>query len=185
MIPYDFFMQGKTWNMGYGDRLALITTACKNTSTKDSAIILVETHIVNSYEEAIELCTHYIKIGSEGIILKERSAPWEDRRSKYCLKMKALISGDFRCVGIQHGNYGTKYEDGIGALICESDDGEIQFKVGTGLTDADRFRPYSDYIGKVLEVEYNEVIKSKGSKKKSLFLPVFKQIRLDKDTTNV
>ena len=41
-----------------------------------------------------------------------------------------------------------------------------------------------EYIGKIIEVCYNSVIGSKGKDTKSLFLPVFKSIRLDKTVAN-
>jgi hypothetical protein len=40
-------------------------------------------------------------------------------------------------------------------------------------------------LGKIAAVKYNEVITSKGKDTKSLFLPVFLEIREDKDTADI
>jgi hypothetical protein len=37
-----------------------------------------------------------------------------------------------------------------------------------------------DIVGKIITVKYNEVIQDKNKDKKSLFLPIFEEIRLDK-----
>ena len=41
-----------------------------------------------------------------------------------------------------------------------------------------------DFLGKIVEVKYNDIIKSKGKDEISLFLPRFIKIRDDKDQAN-
>ena len=71
-------------------------------------------------------------------------------------------------------------------MICETDDGLIQTKVGTGFSDEQRKLYTKDFvIGKIVELEYNMRIESKREDKvDSLFLPRFIELREDKDTTN-
>ena len=60
--------------------------------------------------------------------------------------------------------------------------GCLKVKVGTGLTDKDRDKPFNYYTGKVIEIQYNEFIKSKSKSIDSLFLPRFIEVREDKNT---
>jgi DNA ligase-1 len=98
------------------------------------------------------------------------------------VKLKAEESADLICVGVEKG--AGKYANMIGNLICETSDGLLNTGVGTGLKDEDRSKDPSEFIGKIIEVAYNEVISSKGRDTKSLFLPVYKQIRFDKNVAN-
>ena len=41
-----------------------------------------------------------------------------------------------------------------------------------------------DFLGKIVEVKYNDIIKSKGKDEMSLFLPRFIKLRDDKDQAN-
>lgn len=120
--------------------------------------------------------------GQEGAIIKVANAPWEDARSKNYVKLKAVNDIDARCVGWERGE--GKNANKIGNLICETEDGLVRFNVGTGLSDKDRERDPNDFVGAILECTYNEVITAKGRDTKSLFLPVYKQIRLDKTKAN-
>jgi ATP-dependent DNA ligase len=74
-----------------------------------------------------------------------------------------------------------KYEGMLGALVCESEDGIIKVKVGSGFNDEDRKKiKKQDVLGKVVAVKYNARIRSKHEDE-SLFLPIFVEIREDKD----
>ena len=42
-----------------------------------------------------------------------------------------------------------------------------------------------DIVGKIITVKYNEVIQDKKKDKKSLFLPIFVEIRLDKTKADI
>lgn len=122
--------------------------------------------------------------GEEGAIIKVADSLWEDKRSKGMVKLKADETADLICVGWEKGT--GKNANKIGNLILQTSDGLLETGCGTGLSDADRERNPEDYLGKIIETGYNEVIASKDPKKttKSLFLPVFKQIRYDKNVAN-
>ena len=65
--------------------------------------------------------------------------------------------------------------------MLESKCGKIKVSVGSGMTDKDRELPIDYYIGKVIELQYNELIQSKSKDTYSLFLPIFIEVREKKD----
>lgn len=144
----------------------------------NSKISIVESKVANSLEEAEAIFQEYLSQGQEGIILKDVGAKWEDGRSKSQIKFKGEEECDLLVVGVQPGT--GKYEGMVGALICETSDGLLKTDVGSGLKDDDRKKSFDEYIGKIVAVKYNMRIKSKQGKD-SLFLPVFIEVRSDKD----
>jgi hypothetical protein len=69
----------------------------------------------------------------------------------------------------------------LGALICESEDGQLKVNVGSGFNDEDRKKLTKESVeGKVITVKYNARIQSKNGDE-SLFLPIFVEVREDKD----
>lgn len=74
-----------------------------------------------------------------------------------------------------------KYKGKIGSLFCSSSCGNLIVNVGSGFTDAERELPEEVYLNKIVTVKYNEKISKKDSKVESLFLPIFIEVRIDKD----
>ena len=149
--------------------------------TDNINIGLIETQTIHTLEEAQSIFEAYLEKGEEGLILKDKTAIWEDTRSKQLIKMKAERDADLLCVDIVPGT--GKYEGKIGSLICKSSDGLVEVNVGSGLTDADREQDHKKFLGKIIEVVYNEKIKAKDGTF-SLFLPRFVTVREDKDVAN-
>ena len=170
VIPYDHFTAGKGTTQ-YGVRFAMLQSL--GASKK---IHLVENTVVVSIAEANIIFERYLSEGQEGIILKDLSGVWEDKRTKSQIKMKGELECDLKIVGIQEGT--GKYVGKIGALICESADGVIKVDVGSGFKDDQRDLDDS-LIGKVIAVKYNARIKNKQGEE-SLFLPIFLEVREDK-----
>jgi ATP-dependent DNA ligase len=69
----------------------------------------------------------------------------------------------------------------LGALVCESSDGLIQVNVGSGYSDEQREEYTKAVIGKILTVKYNARIKDRGENVERLFLPIFIEMREDKN----
>jgi hypothetical protein len=146
----------------------------------ENKIIILDTVIVHSEEEAQDFYQTCIDAGEEGAMIKNMKGLWEPKRSKNIGKMKAEEVADLLVVGVQEGT--GKYVGMVGALICETSDGLLHTNVGTGLSDADR--NVKDYIGKIVEVKYNQLITSRSKDTASLFLPRFMSVRFDKDIAN-
>ena len=141
--------------------------------------------IAKSQEDVDKIYQYYIDQGEEGIIAKDLEAPYEYKRSKAWLKVKAINSCTLKVVGTTEGTNDRKGK--IGALVCSSECGQVLVNVGTGLTDEDlnTVNPIG-IIGKYVEVLFNVLIKGdKGNSKDtcSLFLPRLKAndwLRIDK-----
>ncbi len=176
VVPLEQFRKG-SWTMGYRDRLKMLTTE------KVKFMKVVETHTVNSMEEAQSLYQQKLRDGEEGLVLKDPNGPWEDKRAKHQVKMKAELEADMVVTGYVAGE--GKFKGKIGALQVESKDGLVKTAVGTGLSDEQRSAPFSEYEGRIVAVKYNALIADKKTGQKSLFLPVFVEIREDKTDADV
>jgi len=112
--------------------------------------------------------------GYEGIMLRYPEDTYEWKRTPKLIKKKAIKECVLECVDEQLGT--GKYAGMIGALICKGivDTKEVEVKVGSGLSDHDR---EGRYIGKRIEIEYNDIVKAKNSDTSSLFLPRFKRVQ--------
>lgn len=175
IIPYMNFQEG-LWEVSYSTRLEILSDYIE--AAKPQKISLIESQVVESLEHARQIFNEYIARKEEGTILKDPLGPWEDKRSKGLIKFKAELECDLRVVSIDEGT--GKYAGMIGALQCESEDRLVKVGVGTGLTDEDRNRDPSYFLNKIVSIKYNEIItNNKGEK--SLFLPVYIEIRFDKD----
>lgn len=173
IIPYVYFADGHC-PTPYSTRFATLQNM--NPSGK---IHLVESAIVGDIETAKETFEKYLAAGLEGIILKDMNGPWEDKRSKGQIKFKGEMECDLKVVAVEEGS--GKYEGLLGALVCVSSDGIVKVNVGSGFNDEQRksLMP-RDLLGKIVAVKYNARIKNKQGEE-SLFLPIFVEIREDKD----
>jgi hypothetical protein len=157
----------KIWREGYGHMNKV-------------NIHLVNSCVVKSEEEAYEFYDLQIADGQEGAILKNMDAVWQPKRTKDLGKMKAEEEADLIVVGF---NWGTgKFTGKMGSLICQTSDGKLEVNV-SGFEDADRAQT-DEWVGKIIAVTYNAVIKKKNSETYSLFLPRYAETRFDKKVAN-
>ncbi len=184
VIPLKYFLEGKC-DVGYHDRLVTLATAVDHIGPAwRSMVTIVSTDLVASIEDANTIFAKYLAAGQEGIILKSMDGPWEDKRAKHQIKFKDVKECDLKVVGWEIGE--GKNSNRLGALLCESADGNVRVAVGTGFTDDMRDTIKEDVVGSIITVKYNARIssESKGCRNPkgidSLFLPVFVEIRLDK-----
>ena len=178
IIPADEFYTG-VGTTPYTGRLEQLIKITEKTNT--NVVSLIETKVVSSIEEVQDFYGQMIARGEEGAILKFADSVWEDKRSKKMLKLKLVNSADLIVVGTEEG--AGKYKGMLGNLICETSDGLLRVNIGSGFKDSDR-DPSIDWAGKIVEAEYNEVITSKNKALACLFLPIYKQVRIDKKSAN-
>lgn len=177
-IPYEYYINQKTFDESRENRLNTLEerlTGLRN-------IKLIEYKAVNSLSEATNHFQEMLAIGEEGTILKGRVGIWESKKPNYQIKMKFEMTVDLKIVGYQKGKDGTRFENTLGALVCESSDGIVKTDA-PGLVDAmrDEFWLNKDkYLGRIVEVKCNGLSSNKDGEY-ALLHPVFISVRDDKD----
>lgn len=177
-IPLDDFWNGRCL-IPYHERGAQFHSMLSNVKT--DRVDFVETWLPNSWKEIEEIFKQQLSLGKEGLIVKDAKSIWENKRLKNHIKFKAEKSADLLCIStIPH----SKNPNMIGSLVLQTSCGKLEVGCGSGLSDADRLKNPSEYIDKVIEIVYNEIIDCEGKEKKSLFLPIFQCVRNDKAIAN-
>ena len=107
-----------------------------------------------------------VKNGGEGLMLHLASAEYTTGRSAALIKLKPLY--DAEATVIEHTAGKGKYKGKLGALVVKTTEGII-FKLGTGLSDAQRENPPK--IGSLVTYTYKDKTKN-GKPKFARFLRV-------------
>jgi hypothetical protein len=177
LIPYVQFVDGYC-PTPYSKRYSTLQAIISKQKADGKKIWNVTSTIVQTLEEAQEIFQGYLAEGYEGIILKDGNGVWEDKRAKHQIKFKGELECDLKIVAIEEGT--GKYAGMLGAIVCESSDGKIKVNVGSGFNDAHRKNLGKEILDKIVAIKYNSRIKNKLGDE-SLFLPIFVEIRDDKD----
>jgi hypothetical protein len=179
-IPYVVF-EDCYWESPYSQRFSKLQTSLAINEFTERKVWLVTTKIVDNLEQAKEIFEGYLAEGLEGLILKDGSGIWEDKRAKHQIKFKGEEECDLKIVDTEPHK---KKPEWLGAIICESADGIVKVNVGSGFNDEHRKNyKHQDLVGKIVAVKYNARIKNKAGDE-SLFLPVFVELRQDKDNAD-
>jgi len=178
LIPYAYFTDGLC-STPYAKRFSTLEQIVSKQKSEGKKIWAVTSSIVETIEQAQEIFQEYLAEGFEGIILKDGAGVWEDKRSKTQIKFKGELECDLKIVAVEEGK--GKAVGMLGAIICESADGIVKVNVGSGFNDAQRKQYWKEnLVDKIVAVKYNARIKNKSGEE-SLFLPVFIELRDDKD----
>lgn len=134
-----------------------------------SAVIRI--HHTTSKEHAVTACKDIINNQKKGVFFVRK-----DEITNYPFYNTDMVVLDW----IEGTN---RFEGMLGAIVCQSSDGKVVTKVGTGFTEHQRATiKREDIVGKIVTVMYNTRIKDKNRPDvDSLFLPRFIEIREDKD----
>lgn len=136
----------------------------------------------NSYQDILEVTDSFIEGGWEGCMLRSPTQAYDWKRSDALIKCKKFLDTTLKIVGMEEG---TKKNKGkLGAFICEGEmnDGTfVSTKVGSGFSDIQREEFWNDesLIGRMVDVKYQSISKSKTSDIYSLRFPVFVKWRND------
>ena len=147
---------------------------------------MIESHTAVNIDSARALFKSKLEEGEEGVILKNHDSLWVAKRSPDLVKMKDIHEADLEIIGFVEGT--GKNEGRLGAMVVQDKSGEVEVSVGTGFSEEQReaiWKSRNSLIGKIVAVQYNAKINSKGKDKASLFLPVFVEIREDKDAVDL
>jgi hypothetical protein len=181
LIPYVAFVDGYCLTP-YSKRFSTLEQIVNKQKSEGKKIWTVTSTIVQTLEEAQDIFQGYLAEGFEGIILKDGAGEWEDKRSKTQIKFKGELECDLKIVAVEEGK--GKAVGMLGAIICESADGIVKVNVGSGFNDAQRKQYWKEnLVDKIVAVKYNARIKNKTGEE-SLFLPVFIELRDDKDVAD-
>lgn len=182
VVSYKDFQKGEC-KIPYHSRLHKVKQFL-NLDLERKLFSLVPTKKVFSEDEAKKCYQQIRKKGGEGIIVKKKEALWKDGTSPDQIKMKNADEAELRIISWAYGKKDTKYENLLGSLQCETDDGKVKVSI-SGFTDDQREWNWDDYVGKIVSIEYESLIESKSKKDiYSLYLPRFKELRYDRNDTD-
>ena len=153
---------------------------------KSNRVKLVPNHEVNSIDEALKYVSDWMEQGLEGGVLKDKNNVFKNGTSGTQLKIKLKVDAEMRITGFTEGTIGTKREGKIGAIQFSNDEGTIKGQC-SGFSDEelDLFTKNKDnLIGKIISVEFNDIVKSENNDYYALSHPRFIEIRNDKDETD-
>jgi len=147
---------------------------------------VIETHVVNTIQEALQWCSHWMNLGFEGAILKDSEAIFRDGTSPQQLKLKLSIDIDVRITGFIEGTPGTKREETFGSMTFATDDGKIKGSC-SGFTD-DQLKDFNsrreELVKLVMTVQCNDITQGRENDYFALSHPRFIEIRYDKTDTD-
>ena len=151
---------------------------------------MIESRIVHSYKEAMDhfqevLATEVDGVPQEGTILKSDAGTWKDGKPNWQIKLKIEMNVDLKIVGFNYGTKGTKNENVISSLVCESSDGKLVTQP-QGLKES-----YMKHItenqdkllGSIIEVKCSG-LSNDVTGAYSLMYPAFKSFRDDKNVAD-
>ena len=180
-VSVDSFWKGED-STPYSKRLKKLKTFLKENNPK--YFELVDTRKISSLQEALDIYKEFRSEGKEGAIVKTKDAVWKNHTSPKQVKLKNISEAELRIVGWSYGEKDTKYENKLGSLQCESDDGTVKVSI-SGFTDAERDMDWNKEIGSIVSIEYESLITDKKRKDVySLYLPRFCSIRRDRNETD-
>ncbi len=183
-IPVEDYFEHRSCPLPYRTRFDLLKYHVKPVLLHGVCRI-VESRNAQNLDEVMEFYHEVLGRGGEGIILKDGNGEWEAKRVKHQVKMKLEKDIDLRIVDVVEGT--GKNAGVLGALVLETDDGKLRVNVGTGFSDKQReefWNKRNELIGKICTIKGNGIIDAKNKDKASIFLPVFVELREDKDVSN-
>lgn len=181
-IPLSLAVPKGKCTTPYAERFKQLEVQVGFNSAVHSAksIMLIESEIVHSKDEALCIYRSVLARRLEGVILKSPDMGWFDGTSKDCVKWKVEIDVDLSLVGFRPGEPGKRTEATFGALVCRTSDGLLEVGV-SGLkreVEQDLWDRRDTVIGSVVCVRANGVMQpSEENALHSLFLPRFIELR--------
>lgn len=163
----------------YKERFEELTSII--TQAQIENVSIVQSVVVNSEEEMIKQVSLWMSKGLEGGVLKDFNMSFKNGTSNQQFKIKLKIDAEMRVKDFQKGTEGTKYEGQNKVIIFENDEGTIKGQC-SGMTDAqveECTKHPEKYIGQIVSVQFNDLIKAQGSEVYALSHPRFVEFRLN------
>lgn len=137
----------------FKQRLKKLTKIFKN--NKSQFVDLHEHQTCRNKEHLEEEMKRVVSMNGEGLIIRDPESEYEYRRSDRMLKVKQAY--DAEAVVIKKIKGTGRCSNMMGALLVRNNEG-IEFKVGSGFTDADRRNPPK--MGSIITYKYYEKTKN-------------------------
>jgi hypothetical protein len=171
----------KSSKLKYAERLAYLERAIERVSP--THVNIVESLIVHNYAQAMTHFQEVLSAGEEGTILKAWNGEWKDGKPTWQIKMKLEMDVDLRIVGFNYGTKGTKNENVISSLNCESSDGLVKTRPQGLKEDMMSYitENQNNLLGTVIQCKCNGLSNDIDGNF-SLLYPSFAGFRDDKDT---
>ena len=190
ILTLDEFESGISQKPQY-ERLQQLTAA-NALITANDRVHMKNIHIIDEKESVMvdlstaeghtimnEFADECLGNGFEGIMIKDRDAVYQCKRSASWLKLKPVITVDLAIVAVEEGTGRNKGR--MGAIVCEGidDDRDIRVNVGSGFKDSDRDNLWDDrdnLIGRIVEIQADVVTQNRDGGY-SLRFPRFERFR--------
>jgi len=167
----------------YNKRLENAANYVSNSNA--TMISVVESEIVETYEDAIKHFREILARGEEGTILKAQDGEWKDGKPVWQIKLKLELTLDLVITGFNYGTKGTKNEHVVSSLNAETSCGLLKTRP-QGLKE-DLMKEITEnqesLLGTIIEVKCSG-LSFDNTGAYSLLYPSFKHFRDDKNIAN-
>ena len=173
-VVFDIIhFNGSVMDWSYSDRIRLIDEEIELPPDMMMAQIV---GMDLTIDQAKQLAYKVIKQGYEGIYCKQIDHTYKPgKRVNTAIKIKFRPTADLHCIDVTEGT--GKYSGMIGSLVLKDKAGRV-VQVGSGLTDYERMQSPYYFIGKVIEVEYEQLLAT-------YIQPTFVRVRDDKSIEDI
>lgn len=138
---------------------------------------LVEHELVKDSLELLRTHQDYVSRGYEGTMIQS-NAPYQKKRTNELTKLKDFLSTEARVVEWLPGDSTSKWRDCMGRLVCIDTKSGMEFRVGSGFTEAER-QITDGWVGKVIEVKFQEWTDPDADGNVAPRFPTFLRVRED------
>lgn len=147
--------------------------ALKAIFSNSSPIKIVESKIVSTMEALMDLHRQWKLDGYEGFVIRHPYAIYQRKRTVTMMKFKPRKTDRYKIVGFKEEiSIDGERKGALGALVCQSNESESLFSVGSGFSRRLReelWKRRDSLIGKMCVVRYQHVT----SRKKIPRFPIF------------
>jgi ATP-dependent DNA ligase len=147
---YDCFVDGK--ELVFEERLKILKTNIKNMKY----VKLVSTHECKLRENVPEFHAKFLEDSYEGLILRNKKAPYQFTRSRHLQKYKTFFDDEFEIVGFKEGT-GLDKETVIWICVTKGGQNFSCRPVGSVEERKELFKNADKYVGEFLTVTYQEL----------------------------
>ena len=148
----------------FEERMAYLKKLCRKLKRDD--IVFHDHEICRNKKHMESELERVEQMDGEGVMLRQPQSMYENKRSDTLLKVKTFH--DAEAVVIDRNKGTGRLSAVMGALVVRDSDG-IEFKIGSGFSDADRRRPPK--IGSTVTYKYQEKTES-GKPRFPIFMRV-------------